>query len=195
VRPGLPVLCSFKPKEVSTVRLGLRFGTSFLLATLIGVSGCAVQPAQDDASESSGDLESAGTVEKTAELCRCPEDEQVDHFTVALQAAVAGDLEAAAAALARHETLGGDRNRAEASAGRALTDVLSRYAVGESDVNTSAAVSQRATLIELVLAVIDGLEAELTAVSSQNTALAADLEKREEALKRLRELTLGQPEA
>ena len=177
------------------MRLGLRSGTSFLLATLIGVSGCAVHPAQDDASPSSGDLESASTVEKAAELCRCPEDEQVDDFTVALQAAVAGDLEAAAAALARHETLGGDRNRAEASAGRALTDVLSRYAVGDSDVKTSAAVSQRATLIELVLAVIDGLEAELTSVSAQNAALAADLEKREEALKRLRELTLGQPEA
>ena len=73
--------------------------------------------------------------------------------------------------------------------------MLVRYAVEGTDVETPTDVSQRATLIELVLAVIDGLEAELAAMGAQNATLAADLEKREEALKRLRELTLGQPEA
>ena len=121
--------------------------------------------------------------EEAIELCRCPEDEQVDDFTVALVAAVEGDLEAASAALSRHAAIGGDRNRAEAAAGRALTNVLARYAVEGSHVETPSDVSQRATLIELVLAVIDGLEAELAAMGSENAALAADLEKREEALK------------
>ena len=39
------------------------------------------------------------------------------------------------------------------------------------------------------------LEQDRTELTAQNEALASDLEKREEALKRLRELTLGQPEA
>ena len=177
------------------MRLGLRFGISFLFFVLLFFSGCAVQPSQDGSVADTGDPASTGTDEEAIELCRCPEDEQVDEFTVALLAAVEGDLEAAGAALSRHAAIGGDRNRAEAAAGRALTDVLARYAVEGSDVGTPTDVSQRATLIELVLAVIDGLEAELATMGAENAALAADLEKREEALKRLRELTLGQPEA
>jgi len=189
------MLCSIKPKGVSTVHLELSFGTSYLFLALIMTSGYAVQPTQDGTPADAEDLASAGADDESIELCRCPEDEQVDDFTVALVAAVEGDVEAASAALSRHAAIGGDRNRAEAAAGRALTDVLVRYAVEGTDVETPTDVSQRATLIELVLAVSDGLEAELAAMGAQNAALAADLEKREEALKRLRELTLGQPEA
>jgi len=50
-------------------------------------------------------------------------------------------------------------------------------------------------LIDLVLVLIAGLEQQIADLSAENAALSADLEKREEALKRLRELTLGQPEA
>ena len=50
-------------------------------------------------------------------------------------------------------------------------------------------------LIDLVLALIAGLQQQVAELSAENTALAVDLEKREEALKRLRELTLGQLEA
>ena len=50
-------------------------------------------------------------------------------------------------------------------------------------------------LIDLVLVMIAGLEQQISDLSAENAALAVDLEKREEALKRLRELTLGQPEA
>ena len=78
------MLCSIKPKGVSTVRLGLRFGTSFLFLALILISGCAVQPAQDGTSADAEDLASAGADDESIELCRCPEDEQVDDFTVAL---------------------------------------------------------------------------------------------------------------
>ena len=38
------------------------------------------------------------------------------------------------------------------------------------------------------------LEVELKTVSESNQTLSAELAKREDALKRLRELTLGQPE-
>ena len=53
----------------------------------------------------------------------------------------------------------------------------------------------RAALIQLVVTLVDRLESNIATLGAQNAELAADLEKREEALKRLRELTLGQPEA
>jgi hypothetical protein len=46
----------------------------------------------------------------------------------------------------------------------------------------------------MVLQMIVQLDAELTTMSESNQALSAELAKREDALKRLRELTLGQPE-
>ena len=56
-------------------------------------------------------------------------------------------------------------------------------------------VTDRSVLIDLVLVLIAGLEQQIADLSAENAVLSADLEKREEALKRLRELTLGQPEA
>jgi hypothetical protein len=52
----------------------------------------------------------------------------------------------------------------------------------------------RVTITAMVIQMIVQLEAELTAMSESNQALSAELAKREDALKRLRELTLGQPE-
>jgi hypothetical protein len=52
----------------------------------------------------------------------------------------------------------------------------------------------RVTLTEMVLELIVQLEAELNVMSESNQTLSAELAKREDALKRLRELTLGQPE-
>ena len=46
----------------------------------------------------------------------------------------------------------------------------------------------------MMLELMTQLEAELKAVSESNQTLSAELAKREDALKRLRELTLGQPE-
>ena len=52
----------------------------------------------------------------------------------------------------------------------------------------------RVTITEMVLELIVQLEADLNAMSESNQELSAELAKREDALKRLRELTLGQPE-
>jgi hypothetical protein len=52
----------------------------------------------------------------------------------------------------------------------------------------------RVTIAEMVLELIVPLEAELNATRESNETLSAELAKREDALKRLRELTLGQPE-
>ena len=61
-------------------------------------------------------------------------------------------------------------------------------------VSTNDDQQSRVTLTQMMLELMTQLEAELNAVSESNQTLSAELAKREDALKRLRELTLGQPE-
>ena len=111
-----------------------------------------------------------------------------------LQALSQGDYAAAGQYFEEHVLSGGEQAPREASAGQALADTLSEYPTGE-DSSTADEITDRAMLIDLVLLLIAGLEQKVAELSAENAALAVDLEKREEALKRLRELTLGQPEA
>ena len=52
--------------------------------------------------------------------------------------------------------------------------------------------SEKALMMREALAAFDAMERHIADLKSDNATLAADLEKREEALRRLRELTLGQ---
>jgi len=111
-----------------------------------------------------------------------------------LQALSQGDYAAAGQHFEEHAHGGGEQAPREAAAGQALADTLYEYLIVE-DSSTADEVTDRATLIDLLLGLIAGLEQKVAELSAENAALAVDLEKREEALKRLRELTLGQPEA
>ena len=84
------------------------------------------------------------------------------------------------------------QNLSEATAGLALADTLAQ---NDAEGATSAdSESDRAALIQMVLSLIADLQGQVAELDDQNAALTADLAKQEEALKRLRELTLGQPE-
>ena len=111
-----------------------------------------------------------------------------------LQALSQGDYVAAVERFEEHALSGGEQAPKEATAGQALVDTLSEYPI-EVDPSEERVVSDRAVLIDSVLVLIAGLEQQIVNLGAENAALSADLEKREEALKRLRELTLGQPEA
>lgn len=171
-----------------------RLSFIILLPALMGLCGCATPPDADGDVTGGPDSVISESESASDGLCECPENPQVDDFDAALQALAQGDFEAAAAALSRHADLGSGRNRSEARAGRELADLLARY---PADGGTIASLpgSDRAALIQLVLTLVDRLETNIATLGGQNAQLAADLEKREEALKRLRELTLGQPEA
>jgi hypothetical protein len=50
-------------------------------------------------------------------------------------------------------------------------------------------------VLRLLLALIADLQDQIAQAQADNAQLSVELDKREDALKRLRELTLGQPEA
>ena len=101
---------------------------------------------------------------------------------------------AAGARFQAHALSGGEQAPEEAAVGQALIEPLSEYSI-EGGPSAVGEVSDRAVLIDLVLVLIAGLEQQIANLGAENATLVADLDKREEALKRLRELTLGQPEA
>ena len=169
-------------------------GIAFLLLTLTVFTGCSLQTGAQKPSSQSGASESSASSSKPVDVCDCPQLIREDEFNAALQALVRGEYDVARDALERHEASGNAMTASEADAGRDLTDILSRY-MGDAVPVDSMEGTDRAVLINLVLALIDRLERNIATLGAQNAELAADLEKREEALKRLRELTLGQPEA
>ena len=167
----------------------------FFLSALLVLSGCSLQPS--DAASGSGDQsgsDQSATSDQEAIVCQCPNDSPSDDFMLGLQALSQSDYAAAAQHFEEHALSGGEQAPEEAAIGQALADTLSEYPIGE-DPSTPDEVTDRAILIDLVLVLIAGLEQKVAELSAENAALAVDLEKREEALKRLRELTLGQPEA
>ena len=167
----------------------------FFLSALLVLSGCSLQPS--DAASGSGDQsgsDQSATIDLEAIVCQCPNDSPSDDFLLGLQALSQGDYAAAGQHFEEHALSGGEQASGEAATGQALADTLSEYPIGE-DSSTANESTDRSMLIDLVLVLIAGLEQKVAELSAENAALAVDLEKREEALKRLRELTLGQPEA
>ena len=189
------VLCSCKPTGARIVLKHQRLVNLFLLSALSVLSGCSLQPS--DAASGSGDesgSDQTATSDLEALICECHSNSPSDDFMLGLKALSQGEYAAAGRHFEEHVLSGGEQAPREAAAGQALADTLSGYPIGE-DSSTANEVTDRAMLIDLVLLLIAGLEQKVAALSAENAALAVDLEKREEALKRLRELTLGQPEA
>lgn len=173
----------------------LRLVHLFFFSALLLLSGCSMQPPDvaSGSSDHSGSDQSV-TSEVEVSVCQCPSDSPSDDFMLGLQALSQGDYAAAGQHFEEHAHAGGEQAPREAAAGQALADTLYEYLIGE-DSSTADEVTDRAMLIDLVLVLIAGLEQKVAELSLENAALAVDLEKREEALKRLRELTLGQREA
>ena len=165
------------------------------LSALLVLSSCSLQPS--DAASGSGDQsgsDQSATSGAEASVCQCPGDSPSDDFMLGLKALSQGDYVAAGQHFEEHVLSGGESAPSEAAAGQALADILFEYPIGE-DSFMADEVTDRAMLIDLVLVLIAELEQRVAELSAENAALAVDLEKREGALKRLRELTLGQPEA
>jgi len=188
------MLCSVKPHGVSSVHNSPAFGVIFFSFSLSILTGCAMQTGEQKSPSLSGDPAPTQSAAELTGVCDCHERSREDQFNVALQALVRGEYGAARSALAGHAAGGEAMALIEANAGQDLTDILVRY-MGDALPADASEGTERAVLINLVLSLIGRLETNIATLGAQNAELAADLEKREEALKRLRELTLGQPEA
>ena len=173
----------------------LSIGTILFTAAVLLLGGCGLAPvtdsdsaelAQASASQSDGEAEILAT-------CDCPSDVVFDAYDEGVRALAASQYEAARAAFAAYAAAGGETVAAEA---KTASDLSHRLEQRQSAplVITGDDQRSRVTITEMVLELIVQLEAELNVMSESNQTLSAELAKREDALKRLRELTLGQPE-
>ena len=195
VRVACQMLSSSKETGVYTVRREFR-------VWLVGVvtvgllSGCALSPQgtqegtqQDDSlQEQSADAPSDNAV------CGCDPPDAGIHFDAAMQMLAMGQFDAARTSMAQHADSGSDQAAQEASAGLDLIEAIAAQDI-EPEATGGPPENARGSVLRLLLALIADLQDQIAQAQADNAQLSVELEKREDALKRLRELTLGQPEA
>jgi hypothetical protein len=116
-----------------------------------------------------------------------------DAYDEGVRALAAGQYEAARSAFTAYAASGGEGVAAEATTATELSHRLEQRQSAPLVIQNDDQRS-RVSITEMVLQMIVQLEGELNAMSESNQTLSAELAKREDALKRLRELTLGQSE-
>lgn len=167
-----------------------------LLASLVTV-GCASQsePTPAPAREISPQVTLNLPEPSTTERCDCDAlaASRENYFDRGVRALAARDYDQARIYFERHRESGGSEVQREADVGIAFVTLMSD-AVKPADDAGSLGVDERAEVMILALAAVQTLEGRIEALNTLNEALSKDLEKREEALKRLRDLTLGQQE-
>ncbi|MDG2461150.1 MAG: hypothetical protein P8M73_09755 [Luminiphilus sp.] len=169
----------------------------FIFVIGVSLSGCGLTPAVDGGTgQTSAAVTEPEGVTKAEPMhdgdhASAPVPE--DHFYMAMHKLTDGNLVGARALLVLHAATGNPIYVEEARLGTALLDLLEQ-GPGMSTSSTLDSTSERILLLQSVLRLVDALEGDLIDLNDRNQALSLDLDKREEALKRLRELTLGQPE-
>ena len=192
---GFAVLSSVKSWGFGTVHQRSFIGTILLFAVTLLLGGCGLVPV-DGAGGADPTAANASQGEGYAVMsgvCDCPSTAVFDVYDEGVRALAAGEYEAARAAFAAYAASGEEGAVAKAAT---ATDLSNRL---EQNRSVPLAITNddqrsRAIITELVLDLLVQLEAELNAMGESNQNLSAELAKREDALKRLRELTLGQPE-
>lgn len=129
--------------------------------------------------------------------CECEGEAEVvveNYFDRGVRALAARDYARARVYFQRHRESGEEQATREADVGIAFVTLLDRSSDDSITDAGASGVDERAEVMILALAAIESLEGQLKTLTDLNKALSSDLAKREEALKRLRDLTLGQPE-
>lgn len=164
-----------------------------LLFTLL--VGCAVQAPSDGSAVSNDDSGLAATVE-TRQDCDCDAlaSETVSDFDRGVRALADREYGVARIHFEQHREGGTAEMVREAEVGIAFAALMAEAeSVAEAD-EILEALDERAEVMILALAAVQALEGRIDSLDAINAALTDDLEKRDEAIKRLRELTLGQQE-
>lgn len=176
----------------------LYFSCSVIVALLLPVlSGCASTapepaPAVVPASELNLNLPEPQASDSDCD-CEALAASAENYFDRGVRALAARDYERAVTYFERHRESGSTEAKREADVGLAFVTLLSQKSTTAGEASTEG-VDERAEVMILALAAVQALEGQIDALNALNKALSKDLEKREDALKRLRDLTLGQEE-
>ena len=168
------------------------------LAMAALLSACAGAPDQEHDSAHISDSQVTLNIPEPQSLSNCDCEALVDvnenYFDRGVRALAARDYDQASDYFQRHRKEGSEEAQREADVGIAFVTLMSE-AVSSSGTSDSSGVDERAEVMILALAAVQTLEGRIQALDTLNKGLSKDLEKREEALKRLRDLTLGQSES
>jgi hypothetical protein len=163
-----------------------------MLASLV-VAGCVSPESAAPEPEPKVSAAELNLPDPLAAGCDCEEIVVVEenYFDRGVRALAARDYDQAATYFERHRDSAGSEAQREADVGIAFVTLMSEASIATADTAASG-VDERAEVMILALAAVQTLEGRLEALDALNKAISEDLEKREEALKRLRDLTLGQ---
>lgn len=181
------MLCSSKSLPVPRVNNPSRLRLPALCLLLL-LAGCSSLPSDSDSMDAS-----ASPAKESEGDCPCHIDGSSAEVDLAIDALLDGETERARATLDVYRE--SDQPGAEAQA-QVLLSLLDLLEAGDYSPPERGhhGTDDRVALAELILQLVARWESESDQLVAENEALKADLEKREEAIKRLRELTLGQPE-
>jgi hypothetical protein len=188
------VLFSKKPMKSLTVVPYTCSRFVIVATTTLLVLGCATpetETPQQEAPVSAAALNIPDPLSNDG--CDCEEVVVVEenYFDRGVRALAARDYDQAATYFERHRDTEGSEAQREADVGIAFVTLMSEASIAADD-STASGIDERAEVMILALAAVQILEGRLEALDALNKAISEDLEKREEALKRLRDLTLGQ---
>lgn len=169
-------------------RFALPVATMILLAGCASPEPTATQPEQEVTAVELNLPEPQPIAPCDCEALAVPDE---NYFDRGVRALAARDYEQAAIYFERHRESGGSEAQREADVGAAFVALMTEASIATGEGGASG-VDERAEVMILALAAVQTLEGRIEALDALNKAISEDLEKREEALKRLRELTLGQ---
>ena len=162
--------------------------------TVLVASGCATPESEAPKPEPAVSAAALNLPDPlTADDCDCDELAVVEenYFDRGVRALAARDYDQAATYFERHRDSGNTEAQREADVGIAFVTLMSEASIVTEE-SVASGIDERAEVMILALAAVQTLEGRLEALDALNQAISQDLEKREEALKRLRDLTLGQ---
>ena len=166
------------------------------LAMATVVAGCTGTPEQPPEAPPASEPQLILNLPEPGGSCNCDAvaESSSNYFDRGIQAVVAGDYKRAGDYFDRHRKEGAEQAQREVDVGMAFVTLMGQVLTSETP-SDGLTLDERAQLMALALAAVQTVDDQLQALVALNKALSKDLEKREEALKRLRDLTLGQPES
>ncbi len=190
------MLFSEKPEKSSPVKLSrpsIRCFSLLLIALMVGCASTApIDETVDPVNEPEPVAQTAGS-----SSCDCESGAEAvwSDFDRGIQALADREYGVARIHFENHREGGSAQEVREAEVGIAFAALMAEVDSLTADSEFPDSLDERAEVMVFALAAVQALEGQLESLDAINAALTDDLEKRDEAIKRLRELTLGQQEA